>query len=74
MDESDASERLKQKVLADLEAWDDVTSFDIQDTDDPGILVEVEEPDMVRLYHVTLEQLPDGIEETHWSYIGESVS
>ena len=74
MDESDVSERirrLKREIESELEARSDVTSFEFRSTEDPGVNVEVEESDDVRLYHVTLEHLPDGSVETHWSYLGQ---
>lgn len=73
MDESDVSERirrLKAEVTSELEARDDVTGFEFQSTDDPGVHVVVE-ADETTLYHVTLERHPDGTEQTHWSYLGD---
>lgn len=73
MDESDTSDRLrrlKDRVISDLQARDDIGGFEFQPTDDPGVHVMVEE-DEPKLYHVTLEHLPDGTEETHWSYLGD---
>lgn len=72
MDESDASERLrrlKEQVEADLQARENAVEFEFHPTDDPGVHVAVEE-DVTRLYHVTFEHLPDGTDETHWSYLG----
>lgn len=73
MDSSDTSEReqrLKEYVESELRDRDDVAGYEIRSTDDPGVNVVVDE-DETRLYHVTLERLPDGTEETHWSYLGD---
>lgn len=73
MDESDSAERerrLRQLIESELEGREDVSGFTFQSTDDPGVHVVVEEADDSRLYHVTLEHLTDGTEETHWSYLG----
>ena len=62
--------RLKREVTAELEARSDVTGFEFQPTEDPGVHVEVEEDAGLRLYHVTLESLPDDDVEANWSYLG----
>ncbi|MFQ3318796.1 MAG: hypothetical protein ACI8UR_000601 [Natronomonas sp.] len=74
---SERSERLrqlKQMVREELERREDVREFTIREHDVQGILVDATEEDEDRLYHVTLERLPDGTEETHWSYLGTEKS
>lgn len=76
MDESNSSEEiqwLKREIESELQSREDVTDFEIRATDDPGVHVRVEEADVHEtiLYHVTVENLPDGTKETHWSYLGE---
>lgn len=75
MDDSDRSERerqLRDQIEAQLADRADISGFEFQPTDDPGVHVVVEEADEVRRYHVTLERFPDGTEKAHWSYLGEN--
>jgi hypothetical protein len=67
---SDEHLRLIDGVRTDLEAQDDVTRYDVRETDQTGVLVEVETDEETRLYRITLEQYPNGTEETQWNYIG----
>lgn len=69
-DRSERERRLKEYVESELRDRDDVTGYEFRATDDPGVNVVVD-GDERRLYHVTLERLPDGAEETHWSYLGD---
>ena len=73
MDDHDVQERLqrlKREIESELDARSDVTGFEFRATEDPGVHVAVDEAEGVRLYHVTLEHLPDDTVETHWSYLG----
>lgn len=67
---SDSNKRLKQKVEDELDTHEELVGYEFQEDESSGVLVKVNEADEVKLYHVTLETLPDGTEETHWAYLG----
>lgn len=67
---SDSKKRLKQKVEDELDTHEELVDYEFQEDEASGILGKVNEADEVKLYHVTLERLPDGTEETHWTYLG----
>ncbi|MDS0296713.1 hypothetical protein [Halogeometricum luteum] len=71
-DESERSQKLEELVRADLEQREDVTAFEFRDAEAGRIVAELEQEGIVETYLVTLEARPDGSEETHWSYLGES--
>ena len=71
-DQSDRSQKLEELVRADLEQREDVTAFELWDAEAGGIIAEVQQEKVVETYLIALEARPDGSEETHWTYLGES--
>lgn len=67
------TERLKELVTEALERRNDVDGFEFRDSAEIGVMVAADEATETVLYHVTLEVLPDGTEETHWVTIGPVV-
>lgn len=71
-DQSERSQELEDLVRAELEQRENVTEFELRDAEAGGIVAEIEQEGIVETYLVTLETRPDGSEDIHWTYLGES--
>lgn len=68
---SDPSDRLRNVVRSELQDRANVRDFEIVRDELSGLLVAVRDESGTHLYQVSLDRYPDGIEDTHWEYLGD---